>query len=96
MKQVKIIVRSYNTKDGRSFTKAFAKGQYLPIALCDNDTIYTIKFVGGEMPTKDGVYSVSYEDGALWLDTRDGYADKNIVRVKPQRCVFEKSLKSKQ
>ena len=44
MKQVKIIVRSYNTKDGRSFTKAFAKGQYLPIALCDNDTIYTIKF----------------------------------------------------
>ena len=95
MKTFKLIVKSYATKDGRTFTKAFATGQFIPLALCECETQYTIKFVGMEQPQKDGIYSVAVDDKGLWLDTREEYASKHIVRVRPTRVVYEKPLPTK-
>lgn len=91
-KSIKVIVRSYTTKEGKPFVKATAKGKYLPLALAEEDVNYTIKFVGASLPTSEGIYEVAYEEGNLWIDQRAEYVEKNIVRVKPSKCVFNKYL----
>lgn len=91
-KSVKIIVRAYSTKEGKTFVKASAKGKYLPIAIAEDEVNYNIKFVGASLPTSEGIYEVAYEEGDLWLDQRAEFLDKNIVRVRPTKCVFNKYL----
>lgn len=91
-KSIKIIVRAYSTKEGKAFVKATAKGQYLPLAMVDDDVNYNIKFVGASLPTSEGIYEVAFEEGNLWLDQRAEFIEKNIVRVKPTKCVFNKYL----
>ena len=94
MKQtIKIIVREYTTKkDGKKFIKATAKGQYLPLALVDDETNYNIKFVGEALPNQEGIYEVAFEQGNLWLDQRPDVAELNIVRCRPSKVVFHKYL----
>ena len=92
-KSIKMIVREYTTKEGKKFVKATAKGKYLPLALVDDETNYNIRFIGNvTMPQTEGIYEVAYEDDNLWLDTREGFANKNIVRVNPSKIVFNKYL----
>lgn len=94
MKVIKIIARTYEKKAGGRFTKLTCKGKYLNLALADDETNYTIKFVNGscEAPQSEGFYEVAYADNDLWLDTRPEFADKNIVRVKAHKCVFKSYL----
>lgn len=92
-KSIKMIVRKYSTKEGKTFVKATAKGQYLPLALVEDDVNYNIRFVGNTlMPQSEGIYEVAYEEGNLWLDTRAEVVEKNIVRVNPTKVVFSKYL----
>lgn len=91
-KTIKIVVRTFSTKEGKTFVKATAKGKYLPLAMVEDDVYYNIKFVGATLPTSEGIYEVAYEEGNLWLDQRAEYLDKNIVRVKALKCIFNKYL----
>lgn len=91
-KSIKVIVREFSTKEGKKFVKATAKGKYLPLALVDDETNYDIKFVGASLPSSEGIYEVAYEEGSLWLDQRAEFIEKNIVRVKPTKCIFNKYL----
>lgn len=91
-KVIKMIVKQYTTKEGRSFVKATAKGKYLPLVLAEEDVNYTIKFVNGTLPSHEGIYEVAFEEGRMWIDTRPEYIEKNIVRVEPYKCVFSKYL----
>lgn len=91
-KSIKVIVREFSTKEGKKFVKATAKGKYLPLALVDDEVNYDIKFVGASLPTSEGIYEVAYEEGNLWLDQRAEFIEKNIVRIKPTKCIFNKYL----
>lgn len=91
-KSIKVIVREFSTKEGKKFVKATAKGKYLPLALVDDETNYDVKFVGASLPSSEGIYEVAYEEGNLWLDQRAEFIEKNIVRVKPTKCIFNKYL----
>ena len=91
-KSIKVIVREFSTKEGKKFVKATAKGKYLPLALVEDEVNYDVKFVGASLPTSEGIYEVAYEDGNLWLDQRAEFIEKNIVRVKPTKCIFNKYL----
>lgn len=91
-KSIKVIVREFSTKEGKKFVKATAKGKYLPLALVDDEVNYDIKFVGASLPSSEGIYEVAYEEGNLWLDQRAEFIEKNIVRVKPTKCIFNKYL----
>lgn len=91
-KSIKVIVREFSTKEGKKFVKATAKGKYLPLALVEDEVNYDVKFVGTSLPTSEGIYEVAYEDGNLWLDQRAEFIEKNIVRVKPTKCIFNKYL----
>lgn len=98
MKSLKIMARKYQTKDGREFVKLSCKGQYLPLVLCEIDTYYNIKFSKKSLspePQEEGIYEVAFNDNDIWLDTRAGMEDKNIVRITVQRIRFDKALKSK-
>lgn len=90
MKTIKVSLKNYTAKNGTSFTKITAKGKYIPLAQCELETKYTIKLCSNpafKTPTRDGFYTLAVED--CWVDTRADYIDKNIVRVKPIRMVFE-------
>lgn len=95
MKTIKIIARTYEKKAGGKFTKLSCKGKFLNLALAEDETTYTVKFVKGsecQEPQSEGIYEVAYADGDLWIDTRPEVADKNIVRIKAHKCVFNKYL----
>lgn len=95
MKKFKVIVKNFKRKDGGTFQKITAKGEFLPLIECDIDKYYTIKFTGElKAPVKEGVWSVACDDKDMWLDTRAEYADKNIIRVRASRIMFEKPLSS--
>ena len=96
MKQtMKVINRIYTKKDGKKFQKTFAKGKYIPVATCEDDVDYTIKFVGEvKQPQSEGVFEVAFESGDCWLDQRIEYQDKNIVRVRARKIVFSKYLET--
>ena len=94
-KSIKIIVRAYDKKAGGKFVKLSVGGQYLPLALAEDDTQYTVRFTADSLckePTAEGIYEVAYEEGELWIDTRPENADKNIVRITAAKVVFSKPL----
>lgn len=93
MKKFKVIVRNYETKQKTKFTKITAKGDYIPDGDCLLGKYYTIRICNNpsfKLPTKEGIYTLVVEDA--WLDKREGFIEKNIVRVKPIRIIFEKDL----
>lgn len=92
------MVREYLTKDGRKFTKATCKGQYLPLVTAEVEKYYTIQFSKSSlapMPQKEGLWDVAFEDDGIWLDTRPEFASKDIVRVNATRVVFNKYVEAK-
>ena len=94
MQSFKFIVRKFNKKAGGTFSKAEIKGQFLPLATAQDEVYYQVKFVSKtvEMPTENGIYEVSYQEGDLWIDNRPEYVNKHILRVRPYKCVFTKPL----
>lgn len=95
LKSLKVIAKEYHRKDGGTFMKLSCKGEFLPLVTAEVDKYYTIKFAKGSLtgePTKEGVYSIAYNEGDLWLDNRIENIDKNIARVRVQRIRFEKPL----
>lgn len=90
MKTLRILVTKHLNKQTKvEFFKASCKGKFIPLVRgIDNDTYYNIKFVGQDLPKKEGLYEVGCEDKDMWLDTRDEYIDKHIVRIKPTKYVY--------
>lgn len=95
LKSFKFIAREYKTKNNTTFMKLTCKGEFLPLVTAEVDKYYTIKFASKSLakePAKEGIYSVAYEEGGLWLDTRIENFDKNIARVNAIKIQFEKPL----
>ena len=95
LRSIKILVGNYTTKDGREFSKATCKGQYLPLATAEAEKRYVVKFTKKSltpMPEKSGVYEVAFEDNGIWIDTRPECEGKDIVRINAVRIVFVKNL----
>ena len=95
MEKISLIVRNYQTKDGRTFTKLSVGGKFLPDVLAEDDISYRVSFSkksAAEEPKEDGIYEVAYNEGDLWIDTRPEYAEKHIVRIVAQKVRFSKPL----
>ena len=45
MEKITIIVRNYQTKDGRTFTKLSVGGKFLPDVLAEDDVSYRVQFL---------------------------------------------------
>lgn len=94
LKTLTFLVKKFEKKAGGSFVKAEVKGKFVNLATSEDDIYYRVQFVGNtcELPKEEGVYTVSYEEGNMWIDQRPEYADKHILRVKAFKCVFTKPL----
>ena len=95
MEKISIIVRNYQTKDGRTFTKLSVGGKFLPDVLAEDSVSYRVAFSkksAAEEPKEDGIYEVAYNEGDLWIDSRPAYAEKHIVRIVAQKVRFSKPL----
>lgn len=95
MEKLTIIVRNYETKDGRTFTKLSVGGKFLPDVLAEDNVSYRVSFnknSQAEEPKAEGIYEVAYNEGDLWIDTRPEYAEKHIVRIVAQKVRFSKPL----
>lgn len=95
MKKNSIIVRNYQTKDGRTFTKLSIGGKFLPDVLAEDDVSYRVEFSkksAAEEPKEEGIYEVAYNEGDLWIDSRPEYTEKHIVRIVAQKVRFSKPL----
>ena len=95
LKSIKIIVREYQKKEGGTFTKITCGGKYLPLAVAEEDVNYTVKFTSkskAPVPTKEGIYEVAYEDGALWIDQRPEAQGRAILRINASKVVFSRVL----
>ena len=95
MEKLTIIVRNYETKDGRTFTKLSVGGKFLPDVLAEDSITYRVSFnknSQAEEPKVEGIYEVAYNEGELWIDSRPEYAEKHIVRIVAQKVRFSKPL----
>lgn len=95
MEKLTVIVRNYETKDGRTFTKISVGGKFLPDVLAEDEVSYRVQFLKkspAEEPKADGIYDIAYNEGDLWIDSRPEYAEKHIVRVLAQKVRFSKPL----
>lgn len=96
MNSIKVIVRKFVTKkEGKEFYTLKAKGKYLPLATVSENVNYDVRLVGDvklSPKAPEGIYEVAYEDNGLWHDQREDMKDKNIVRCKAVRIVFQKPL----
>lgn len=98
LKSIKFILKNYKSKDGREFSKATCKGEYLPLALAETDVYYTIKFTSkslSPMPSNEGVYEVSFDENGIWIDSRIEQSEKHIVRINAKKVVFSKPLEKR-
>lgn len=89
LKTLKFYINEHKTKEGKLFTKATIKGEFLPTASAEPEAYYTIKFTskGVQLPQASGFYEVAYESKGLWIDSRSDYAEKHIVRINAVRVV---------
>lgn len=95
MQKVKIIARSYETRDGKSFTKLLIGGKFINDVLADENAQYQVKFTSKSAvkePTQDGIYEVAFNDREAWIDTRPGQYEKHIFRITAQKVRFDKPL----
>lgn len=95
MQKVKVIVRNYQTKDGRNFTKVSIGGKFIDDVLADESASYQVKFTQASAvkePSEEGIYEVAFNDGEAWIDTRPEMVDKHIYRITAQKIKFSKPL----
>ena len=95
MEKLVCIVRNYETKDGRTFTKISVGGKFLPFVLAEDGVSYRVSFnkkSPAQEPKEDGIYEIAYNEGDLWIDSRPEYAEKHIVRITAQKVRFSKPL----
>ena len=95
MEKIKVIVRNYLTKDGRTFSKVTIGGKFINDVLAEEDVTYRVMFTkksAVKEPNEDGIYEVAFNEGEAWIDTRPEYADKHIFRVTAQKVKFHKPL----
>ena len=99
MKKIKLFVRTYKTQDGREFTKIVSNGKYLPILDAKEDVYYQVKFTAkstAKEPTKEGVYIAGLNSSKdCWIDQRDKYTKRNIVRMNVVKVIYDEPLPTK-
>ena len=95
MQKVTIIARSFNKKEGGTFTKLSIGGKFINDVLADESVQYQVKFTSKSAvkePSQEGVYEVAFNDGEAWIDTRPGAFEKHIFRITAQKVKFGKPL----
>ena len=95
MEKISIIVRNYQTKDGRTFTKLSIGGKFINDVLADESQQYQVRFTNKSAvkePTQEGIYEVAFNDGEAWIDSRPEVAGKFIYRITAQKVKFNKPL----
>ena len=95
MEKISIIVRNYQTKDGRTFTKLSIGGKFINDVLADESQQYQVRFTNKSAvkePSEEGIYEVAINDGEAWIDSRTEFADKHVYRVTAQRIKKVKPL----
>ena len=95
MQKTKIIVRTYQKKDGGTFTKLSIGGKFINDVLADESKTYQVKFTSKSLvkePSVEGIYEVAFNDGEAWIDTRPDQANKFIYRITAQKVKFSKPL----
>ena len=102
MLKLTIVVKKFETKAGKAFYKATAKGKYIPSVEVDDNTYYTIKLhsplVNGksepkECPQKEGFYEVGIPSKKdLWLDKREDMIGKNVFHIRASKIIFVDNL----
>lgn len=95
MQKVKIIARSFNKKDGGTFTKLTIKGKFINDVLAEDEENYVVKFTASSQvkePTKEGIYEVAFNDREAWIDSRPEVAGAHIFRIVAQKVKYNKPL----
>lgn len=95
MQKVKIIVRTYEKKEGGKFTKLTIGGKFINDVLAEENETYQVKFTSKSAvkePTQEGIYEVAFNDGEAWIDSRPEVAGKFIYRITAQKVKFNKPL----
>ena len=98
-----VIVKKFETKEGRAFFGASVGAAILAEKLADpascaeftgevlpTDKRFSFRPIGVMTPTKEGVYLVTFS--GAWIDSREGYREKSIIRAKDVAFEFRKDL----
>ena len=54
---------------------------------------YNIRFVGGGCPQKEGVYKITFNNEDSWVDVREEFKNKYILRIRDAVVKFHKEFK---
>lgn len=59
----------------------------------EKEKFYNIRFVGGGCPQKEGVYKLSFNPEDSWVDVREEFKNKYILRIRNPLVEFHKEFK---
>ena len=61
----------------------------------EKEKFYNIRFVGGGCPQKEGVYKITFTAENSWVDVREEFKNKYILRIRDAVVEFHKEFKAK-
>lgn len=59
----------------------------------EKEKFYNIRFVGGGCPQKEGVYKITFNNKDSWVDVREEFKNKYILRIRDAVVEFHKEFK---
>lgn len=101
--------KKYKTKNGASFFSMSIVGDRILEAnkkaveagedginyasTIEKEKFYNIRFVGGGCPQKEGVYKLTFNPEDSWVDVREEFKNKYILRIRDAVVEFYKEFK---
>lgn len=101
--------KKYKTKNGASFFSMYIVGDRILKAnkkaveagedginyasTIEKEKCYNIRFVGGGCPQKEGVYKLTFNPEDSWVDVREEFKNKYILRIRDALVEFHKEFK---
>ena len=101
--------KKYKTKNGASFFSMSIVGERILEAnkkaveqgedsinyasTIEKEKFYNIRFVGGGCPQKEGVYKITFNPEDSWVDVREEFKNKYILRIRDAVVEFHKEFK---
>lgn len=101
--------KKYKTKNGASFFSMSIVGDRILEAnkkaveagedginyasTIEKEKFYNIRFVGGGCPQKEGVYKLTFNPEDSWVDVREEFKNKYILRIRDAVVEFHKEFK---
>lgn len=103
--------KKFNGKNGVAFYSMSIKGERILDATkkerettgevfkgavnVNGETYYAVRSVGGGCPQKEGVYKITFEVDNSWIDLREDFKEKHILRIKEPIIEFYKAFENK-